>query len=57
MEDETVVSLGLPDTSFSAGVDADFSVDTGTLQWDVNIASATLVMAALAVGILVRKGI
>ena len=56
MEEETVVALGLPDTSFSAGVDADFSVETGTLQWDVNVASAALVIAALLVGIVIRKG-
>jgi hypothetical protein len=56
MEDETVVSLGLPDSSFAAGVDADFSVQTGTLQWDVNIANAVLVLLALGVGIFIRKG-
>ncbi len=55
--EETVISMGLPDASFAAGVDADFSVQTGTLQWDVNIASAALVMLALGVGIFIRKGL
>lgn len=57
MSDEaTVIDVNLPDASFAAGVDADFSIESGGVVWDVSTATALLVLAALGILVVIRKG-